>query len=105
MTGLGLLQGIYLGILGFAEFIPKTLPLRQKSLFILPLLLWLAALYYSLQVLMTRHLHIYRHSPDDIRQKSTEVLLEKQQNLRRAFWCLTTGLVLAFLLVIFRLSL
>src|SRR6185295_1137852 len=47
MTALGVLQGIYLGILGFAEFIPKTLSLWQKCLFLVPLIIWLAALYHT----------------------------------------------------------
>ncbi len=31
ITGLGLMQSVYLGILGFAGFIPKSLPLTQKA--------------------------------------------------------------------------
>jgi hypothetical protein len=29
-TAIGVLQGIYLGVLGFAKFVPETLPLYQK---------------------------------------------------------------------------
>jgi hypothetical protein len=105
LTGLGVLQGIYLGILGFSEFIPKTMPLLQKSLFLIPLLCWLEALRHSLQVMMTQRLNIYFHSPDDIRKKSDSVLVEKQGKLQWAFWFLTLGLVAAFVLLVYRLSL
>ena len=98
MTGLGLLKGIYLGILGFSDFIPKSLPPLQKSLFILPLLCWLAALYYSLQVMLTQYLDLYLHSPEDIRKKSEAVLVDKQQHLQYAFKALSLGLIVAFLL-------
>jgi hypothetical protein len=104
MTGLGLLQGIYLGILGFAEFIPKTMPLLRKGLFIIPLLCWLAALYYGLQVMLTQRLDLYLHSPEDIRQKSGAVLEEKQRQLQHAFRALSLGLIAAFVLLGFRLS-
>jgi hypothetical protein len=105
LTGLGVLQGIYLGILGFAEFIPKTMPILQKSLFIIPLLCWLMALYQSLQVMMTLVFNVHLHSPDDIRMMSDTMLKEKQGKLKWAFWFLTLGLVMAFVLMVHRLSL
>ena len=103
MTGLGLLQGIYLGILGLADYIPATMPLEHKGLFLLPLLLWLTALYHCLQVMMTRRLDINLLSPDDIRKKSEKVLTEKQRKLQWAFWMLVTGLIAALILLVFRL--
>ncbi len=103
MTGLGLLQGIYLGVLGFADYIPKTMPLLHRGLFLLPLLLWVSALYLCLQVMMTTRLDINLHSPDDIRKKSESVLNEKQGRLRWAFWTLVIGLVVALMLLVFRL--
>ena len=36
MTALGVLQGIYLGILGFAKFIPEEWSVTRKAAFILP---------------------------------------------------------------------
>jgi hypothetical protein len=78
LSTLGVLQGIYLGILGFAKFLHETLPLSHKALFIVPLVLWLWGLYYCLDVVMTKRLTLYLHSPSDIRAKSTELLLKKQ---------------------------
>ena len=92
ITGLGLLKAFYIGILGFAEYIPKNMPIMYKSLFLIPLLFWLAALYSCLQVMMTRRLDIILCSPDDIRKKFTEVLLEKQSSLKWAYWLLTIGI-------------
>ena len=105
ITALGVLQGIYLGLLGFAKFIPESWPLPQKALFITPLLLWLVALYVCLEVVMTRRLDVYRHSPSDIREKSTQLLLEKQRELEWAFRLLALGLLVAFGLLIWRLYL
>jgi hypothetical protein len=104
MTGLGVLQGIYLGILGFAKFIPEELPLAQKALFIVPLLVWLLSLYFCLEVAMTSRLEVYMHSPEDIREKSTRLLLEKQRDLEWAFWLLALGLLAAFGLLVYRLK-
>lgn len=66
MTGLGFLQTIYLGILGFANFIPKEMPLLPKALFLAPLLLWLVALYCSMKVLMTKPYALNLHAPEEI---------------------------------------
>ncbi len=104
MTAIGILQGIYLGILGFAKFIPEDLPLVQKALFIIPLLLWLQALHLCIEVVMTELLGVYLHSPSDIREKSTRLLLQKQRSLQHAFWWLAVGLLAAFGLLLFRLK-
>lgn len=104
MTGLGLLKAIYLGILGFAEFVPKTMPLPYKALFISPLLLWLCALYCCLCVMMTKEYKINLHSPDDIREKSQSQLKAKQKSLQLAFWLLAIGLITALWLMVFRLK-
>jgi len=104
MAGLELLLAVYFGILGFADFIPEEMPLVKKSLFLLPLLLWLIALYDTLRVMMTQRLDINLRSPDDVRKKSESALLEKQRNLQGAFWMLAIGLVVALLLLIFRLK-
>lgn len=59
MTGLGLFKGIFLVILGFADYIPKTMPIMYKSLFLVPLLFLLISLYHCLKVMMTQQLDIY----------------------------------------------
>ena len=100
ISGIGIIQGIYMGILGFADFIPKTTPLAVKALFIVPLLFWLVALYASIQVMMTKRIDVVLYSPDDIRQKSEQVLTDKQRTLQTAFWTLAAGLFVAFVLLI-----
>ena len=101
LNGLGLLTSVYLGILGFAEYIPMDMPLAIKSLFVLPLLIWLISLYNVLQVLLTQRIDIVLFSPDDIRQKTEVLLVQKQKNIRWAFWMLTAGLLCAFVLFLF----
>jgi ABC-type amino acid transport system permease subunit len=101
--GLSVLEGIYVGMLGFADFIPANLAFGLNVLFFTPLLLWLFALYFCIVVVMTQRLEINLHSPSDIREKSTSLLLEKQRYLMWAFWLLAIGLLSAFGLLIFRL--
>ena len=105
IAALGVLQGIYLGILGFGKFIPERLALAAKMWFVLPLLLWLLALYWCIQAVMTRKISLFLHSPDDVREKSTQLILEKQRQLTAAFWLLAAGLAVAFILFILRLEL
>ena len=101
MSGLGLLQGIYLAILGF---MPKAIPLNTKACFILPLLFWFIALFACLRVMMTKRLNIVLASPDDIRKKSETVLIGKQRALYLAFAFICLGLLTAFNLVLFKLK-
>jgi hypothetical protein len=104
MTGLGALQGIYLGMLGFAKFVPDTAALTVKALFLAPLLCWVLGLYQCLKVAKTEELHIYRYSPADIRQKLGELAKEKQRELDLAFYWMLGGLMTAFLLVALRMK-
>ena len=104
MTGAGVVQGIYLGILGLTDYIPKTMPLPQKSLFIVPLALMLISLYYALQTMMTEEFEVNLRSPDDIRQLSEHILHEKQQQLRTSFWAFAIGIVAAIVLFLLRVE-
>jgi len=103
MTGLGLLQGIYLAILGFAHPTPESTgastDYAMKFAFVIPLVLWAVALYFCIEVMMTRSVNINVHSPDDIRSSYRETLKQKQGNLRSAFWLLAVGLIAAILLI------
>ncbi|MCP4613107.1 MAG: hypothetical protein GY845_30810 [Planctomycetes bacterium] len=101
MTSLGILNAIYLGILGFADLVPKTAPKTLKGLFVSPLIFWLIALYCCLCVMMTEKSQINLHSPDNIRQNTEDALKSKQFFLKLAFWLLTIGLILAIVLAAF----
>ena len=103
MTGLAALQGIYLGMIGFAKFVPDTAPLGVKALFIAPLVSWMMGLKQCLKVVKTEELRLYRHSPTDVRHKLGRLAQEKQRELDLAFYWMLGGLIAAFLLVAFRL--
>ncbi len=105
LTGLGLLQGIYLGIIGFADYIPKTMPLYWKSLFLVPLISWLVAISFCLWVVMTKRVEFHPRSPDQIRETHEKILEEKQRFLKAAFFFMALGIILAMLLFIFRYQL
>ncbi len=104
MAGLGALQGIYLGMLGFAKFVPETVELWMKALFLAPLLCWMLGLYQCLKVVKTEELRLYRHSPADIRQKLSDLAKEKQRELDLAFYWMLGGLMAAFALVALRMK-
>lgn len=103
LTALGMLQTIYLGILGFAKFIPEEMAIYNKALFVVPIIPWVIASYYSLRVMKTEIVKINLRSPSDIREKATALLEQKQHHLEIAFALLVAGIVFAFLMVIFRL--
>jgi hypothetical protein len=104
MTGLGALQGIYLGILGFAKFIPETIEVWLKLLLVAPLLAWMLALYHCLKALMTDVSEVNLNSPSELREDYARMIAEKQRLLTVAFWLLLGGLIVAIALVVFRVK-
>jgi len=104
MTGLGALQGIYLGILGFAKFIPETMDVTLKLILVIPLLTWMLALYHCLKVLMTDVSEVNLNSPSDLREDYARMIAEKQHLLTVAFWLMLGGLTAAIALVVFRVK-
>lgn len=103
IKALGMLQTVYLAILGFAKFIPENMEVYNKALFIAPIVPWVIAIYYCLRVMKTEIVEINLRSPSDIREKATALLEEKQHHLEIAFALLIAGIVLAFVMVVFRL--
>ena len=104
LTALGLLEAIYLGIIGFAEFLPESCPLTTQMLFFTPLLLWLVSIYFCVLVLLTKRFEIRLHAPREIKTLSNQILHERQRYLMLAFWTLAAGLVAAFALMLARLK-
>ena len=102
IKALGMLQTVYLGILGFAKFIPEGMEVYNKALFVAPIVPWVWAIYYCLRVMKTEIVRINLRSPSDIREKAAELLEEKQRYLEIAFVLLIVGIVLAFVMVVFR---
>lgn len=98
----GLLRGIYLGILGFAELVPKTLAPALKALFVLPVVPLVVTIYLCLRVLMTESLTVNPHSPSEIRKALTTLANQKQKKLKRAFAAMSVGLLLALGLLVFK---
>ncbi len=105
ITGLQVIVAIYLGILGFAQFVPETITTLQRILFVGPLVFWLIALYFCISVMMTSRIDVFLDSPSDIREQSSAVLEEKQGQLLKAFGFLAVGLLLVVVLLLLRLGL
>jgi hypothetical protein len=105
IKALGMLMTVYLAILGFAKFIPENMEVYNKALFVIPIVIWVAALYCSLRVLKTELLAINLNSPSDIREKAASLLETKQQEVDIAFILLIVGIILAVALIVFRLHL
>lgn len=102
IKALGMLQTVYMGILGFAKFIPENMEVYNKALFIIPIVPWVIATYYCLRVMKTEIVTINLRSPSDIRERATELLEEKQYNLELAFVLLIAGIIAAFVMIVFR---
>ena len=102
IKALGLLQTVYLGILGFAKFIPENMEVYNKALFVVPLIPWIVATYHCLRVMKTETVKLNLRSPSDIREKASQLLEDKQRHLETAFAFLIAGIVLAFVMVVFR---
>ncbi|HEV7842060.1 MAG TPA: hypothetical protein VGO69_00110 [Pyrinomonadaceae bacterium] len=102
IKALGLLQTVYLGILGFAKFIPESMEVYNKALFVVPLVPWVIAMYYCLRVMKTEIVRINLRSPSDIRETAGALLEERQRYLEFAFVLLIAGIVFAFVMVVFR---
>ena len=102
MTGLGALQGIYLGILGFAKFIPEDTSTVMKVVYVSPLLFWMVALYLCLRVMMTEAADVHLNAPDELRDQHAKWLAKKQGQLQLAFWWLCCGMLGAIGLVVLR---
>lgn len=105
MTGIGLLKGIYLAILGFTEFIPERFTFYQKGVFLLPILMWLLALYCFLRVMMPDRYDVNLFSPEDIRSNHGTILLRKHRYMYAGFWALSLGIIITLVLLIYRFSL
>ena len=98
---LGFIQGVYLALIGFAKIIPSNLSIWSKILFVIPLVLWLIALFACIRVALPRRVVLNPYSPDDIREKLTKISLEKQRNLLWVYVFLAVGLLLALILIVF----
>ena len=98
MTGLGVLQGIYVAILGFGET-AKSLTRASAVFAALPLVAWMVALLLCLRVMMTDPHRVSLLSPEDIRANYEHLLTTKQKYLQYALAGLAIGLLLAFLVI------
>jgi hypothetical protein len=99
MTGLGVLQAVYVGVLGFGDFLHRGMWGAGEVAFAAPGVLWLVALYECLRVMMTKEYPVNPDSPDDIRRCCERSLRDKQRDLECAFWFLAAGLGAALLMV------
>ncbi len=95
MTGLGVLQGIYVAVLGFGET-AKEASWEVAGFMALPLVAWMVALLFCLRVIMTDRHEIHLHAPESIRDHHEAILRAKQKDL----WYAYIGLALGLLLVL-----
>jgi hypothetical protein len=102
LKALGMLMTVYLAVLGFAKFIPENMEVYNKALFSVPIVPWVIAAYFCLRVMKTEIFKVNLRSPSDIREISSALLEDKQRYLEIAFALLAAGIVLAFVMIIFR---
>ena len=104
MTALGAVKGIYLGIIGLKPFFSAEAPPSDVALvlYLLPLLFWLASIYFGMGVMMTRRWNYHKDSPDSIQDLLGRILKSKQQSLFIAFWLFGAGIVAALFALVGR---
>ena len=104
LKGLAALQGLYLAILGFSKYVPETIGVVEKFLFITPLGLWMLATYHTVQVQMTEAHEVNLHAPDEIRDWLNALARDKQRSLQTALWWFFVGLTAAAVMIILRVQ-
>lgn len=102
LTGLNILQGIYAGIIGFTSYIPEDLAVLLKSLFFIPFIFWVIALFFYLKVSFTKKYTIHLLSPDNIKQTYFSMSKAKQRSLTIGYWLQGAGIIAFFILLIIR---
>ena len=93
---------------------PQAIPARsvfyckfcwEKAFFVAPMILWLLALYLCITIVMAKKFPVFTNSPSDIRDKTMQLVMQKQNQLQWAFGLLAAGLLVAFALFYRRLNL
>ncbi len=102
ITLLTTMQGIYLGVVAYSEFSKKLaeIPKAQHFLLVIPLLIWLGALYAALHIFRTQK---YTFHPDDVKkiQETYEnIAAVKQQTLTPTFQLIVAGLLAAVINIV-----
>ena len=102
VTGLNILQGIYAGIIGFTKYIPEDLDILLKSLFFIPFIFWVIALFFYLNVSFTKKYTFHLLSPGDVKEKYISICKDKQRSLTIGYCLQGAGIVAFFILFIIR---
>ena len=102
LAGLNILQGIYAGIIGFTKYIPEDLDIALKSLFFIPFIFWVIALFFYLNVSFTKKYTFYLLSPEDTKEKYISMCKDKQRSLTIGYWLQGAGIIAFFTLFIIR---
>lgn len=103
ITMLTAMQGIYLAAIAYSEFAKKigTVPTWKHIVVAMPLLIWLASLYFALQIFRTQAYDMYLNSPEHIQKLLKEIAERKQQNVQRTYWLIAIGLGTAVFNIVF----
>lgn len=100
ITGIGLMKGIYLGILGFSDVVANAVTQQNKFILIVPFLCWILSLFYALRVIVLQREKMFIFSPEDIREKYFVLVKSKRFNLKLSFYTFVVGLFSAFIFLI-----
>ncbi len=103
ITMLTTMQGIYLAAVAYSEIMKTvgTFPKWQYFVLVLPLLIWLGALYFALNIFRTKGYEIHLNAPDEIKRKLDEIASFKQNNLNRTYYLIVFGFLVAVFNIVF----
>ena len=103
ITMLTTMQGIYLAAVAYSEFTKKldTVPVWQHLVLALPLLIWLCALYFALNIFRSKGYEIHLNAPDEIQQTLDKIASFKQNNLNWTYYLIVLGFLVAVFNIVF----
>jgi hypothetical protein len=103
ITAVSLLQAIFFAVISFKDFLE---PFALQSswirliIFLLPIPIWIASLYFSLRVFIPKAYNIPLMHPSKSREAVQIIAKEKHKQLKRAQYSMVLGFIMMFISII-----
>jgi hypothetical protein len=97
------IQGIYLAAIAYSELMkkPEAIAGLEHLALAAPLVIWMVALFFALNIFRTKTYEIPLNAPQEIKKKLVEIAKSKQYNLTQTYWLIVIGLFVAVFNILF----
>jgi hypothetical protein len=97
------MQGIYLAAIAYSELMkkPESLAVLEHLALAAPLVIWMVALFFALNIFRTKTYELPLNAPQEIKKTLIEIAKTKQHNLTQAYWLIVIGLFVAVFNILF----